>query len=117
MKFIHHSQEVNVADGVDIDVKVNIQFLPEVLFRFFSLKQLKIFKNNSTLKPVSVIPVSVSSLTSFFFRWGKSGRSITAAPDKIFTQTFFKGREEGWNCGLVGVSITSGNRKRLKNRK
>ena len=66
MKFIHHSQEVNVADGVDIDVKVNIQFLPEVLFRFFSLKQLKIFKNNSTLKPVSVIPVSVSSLTSFF---------------------------------------------------
>ena len=67
MKFIHHSQEVNVADGVDIDVKVNIQFLPEVLFRFFSLQQLKIFKNNSTLKPVSVIPVSVSSLTSFFF--------------------------------------------------
>ena len=51
MKFIHHSQEVNVADGVDIDVKVNIQFLPEVLFRFFSLKQLKIFKNNSSLKP------------------------------------------------------------------
>ena len=31
----------------------------------------------------------------FFFHSEKSGRSITAAPDKIFTQTFFQGIEEG----------------------
>ena len=47
----------------------------------------------------------------------KPGRSITAAPDKIFPQTFFEGIDKGWNCGLVGVSITSGNRKCPKNRK
>ena len=35
------------------------------------------------------------TFTSFFFHSEKSGRSITAAPDKIFTQTFFQGIEEG----------------------
>ena len=36
MKFIHHSQEVNVADGVDIDVKVIIKFLLPVLNKKFA---------------------------------------------------------------------------------
>ena len=31
----------------------------------------------------------------FFFHSEKSGRSITAAPDKIFTQTFFEDIDEG----------------------
>ena len=53
----------------------------------------------------------------FSFSMIKSGRSITAAPDKIFAQTFFEGIDKGWNCGLVVVSITSGNRKCPKNRK
>ena len=39
------------------------------------------------------------SSDEFFFRWDKSGRSITPAPDKIFTQKFFQGIEEGRNCG------------------
>ena len=42
-----------------------------------------------------------------FFSFRKSGRSITAALDKIFPQTFFEGIDKGWKCGLVGVSITS----------
>ena len=33
------------------------------------------------------------SSDEFFFRWDKSGRSITPAPDKIFTQKFFQGIE------------------------
>ena len=38
--------------------------------------------------------LSLFTLTSFFsFR--KSGRFITAAPDKIFTQTFFEGIDKG----------------------
>ena len=53
----------------------------------------------------------------FFFDGDKSGRSITAAPDKIFTQTFFQGIDKGWNCGLVEVSIISDNRKCPENRK
>ena len=47
----------------------------------------------------------------FFVQGDKLGRSITAASDKIFTQTFFQGIDEGLNCGLVGVSITSGKQK------
>ena len=53
----------------------------------------------------------IFTLTSFFFQWSKSGRSITVTPDEIFGQTFFEGIEKGWNGGLVGVLITSGYRK------
>ena len=56
-------------------------------------------------------------IDEFFFQWSKSGRSITTAPDKIFAQTFFEGINKGWNCGLVVVLISSGNRKCPKNRK
>ena len=52
-----------------------------------------------------------------FFSRIQTGRSITAAPDEIFAQTLFKGIDKGWNCGLVGVSITSDNRKCPKNLK
>ena len=45
-----------------------------------------------------------------FFSMIESGRSIPAAPDNIFAK-FFEGIDKGLNCGLVGVSITSGNRK------
>ena len=69
--------------------------------------------------PVFKRPVArtVIFMTTFFIGGDKSGRSITAVPDKIFTQTFFEGIDEGSNCGLVGVSNTSGNRKCPKNRK
>ena len=56
-------------------------------------------------------------MTIFFLLMLKSERSITAAPYKIFALTFFGGIDKGWNCGLVGVSITPGNRKCPKNRK
>ena len=46
-----------------------------------------------------------------FFHSEKSGRSITAAPDKISIQTLFEDIDKGWNCGAVGVSIISNNRK------
>ena len=49
----------------------------------------------------------------FLFHLDKPGRSITVASVKIFTQDV----EEGWNCGLIEVSITSGNRECPKNRK
>ena len=45
----------------------------------------------------------------------ESGRSIMAAPDKIFAQTFFEDIDKGLNSGLVGVSNTSGERKCPKN--
>ena len=50
-------------------------------------------------------------IDELFFSMIESGRSIRAAPDKIFAQTFFEGIEKGLNCGLVEFSITSGNRK------
>ena len=37
----------------------------------------------------------------FFLSMIQSGRSITAASDKIFGQTFFEGIDEGWNCGRL----------------
>ena len=37
----------------------------------------------------------IKVLMTIFFHSEKSGRSSTAAPDKIFTQTFFQGIEEG----------------------
>ena len=60
--------------------------------------------------------MSFLQLTGFFFK-DRSGRSITAAPDKIFALTLFGGIDKGWNCGLVGILITFGNRKCPKNRK
>ena len=51
-----------------------------------------------------------STVTSFFFKETNRGAQ-SRAPDKMLTQTFFQGIEEGRNCGLAGVSITSGNLK------
>ena len=34
-------------------------------------------------------------IDEFFFHSEKSGRSITAAPDKIFTQNFFEDTDKG----------------------
>ena len=51
------------------------------------------------------------SMTTFFFRGSKSGRPLTVKRFKLGTQTLLQVVGKGWNCGLVGVSITSGNRK------
>ena len=64
--------------------------------------------------PYTIIYMFKVYIQDFFFGLDKSGRSITAAPDKIFTQTFFENIDKGWNCGLVRFSITSGNRKYQK---
>ena len=69
----------------------------------------KPFGSNSNLRPVKWS--SSFGYDEFYFSMIKSGRFITAAPDKIFAQTFFEGTDKGWNCGLVGVLIISGNRK------
>ena len=47
----------------------------------------------------------------FFFRGSKSGRPLTVKRFKLGTQTLLQVVGKGWNCGLVGVLITSGNRK------
>ena len=76
------------------------------LVKFERLGKTDIFKSFIFLRALTT-----------FFRWRQIGRSITVAPDKIFAQTFFEGKDKCRNCGLVGVSITSGNRKCPKNRK
>ena len=54
-------------------------------------------------------------MTNFFFGGDKSGRSITAAPDKIFTQTFFEGIVEGSDFGsfwqILAVPVIGSARK------
>ena len=85
-----------------------------VILKFFNY-----YKNVNILDFVRFIKIKDIPnrwIDEFFFHSEKSGRSITAAPDKIFTQTFFEGIDKGWNCGVVGVSIISGNRKCPKNR-
>ena len=42
-----------------------------------------------------LIQVKMNFRMTSFFSFRKSGRSITAAPDKIFTHTFFEGIDKG----------------------
>ena len=47
------------------------------------------------LSHLSIFEISKNCIDEFFFSMIESGRFITAAPDKIFAQTFFEGKDKG----------------------